>query len=1627
MREARRGSRGILRWNTRRRILKPWLELLEQRELLAPLLVTNTNDSGAGSLRQAILDANAGGGVLQTIDFNIPGNGPYTIAVGSGGHGALPAITNPVIIDGYSQGSSTPGNTSDDAKPNTNPVGQGLNTVIQIVLSGGSAGNGANGLTLAAGSGGSTISGLAVNSFRRESIRILSSGNTVAGCFLGTDASGSTGKGYNAGVDVVGLDNTVGGTTAAARNLILGGNGVGVLLDSGSSNNVVVGNLVGTNVAGTAAVAGLSAAVSIVNAPDNSIGGTAAGAGNVLTSILLQQAGATGNLIQGNLIGTNAVGTASIGGDIEVSAPNNTIGGTSTGAGNTIAGGIYFEAGGTGNTVQGNWIGVAADGSSPLGNPGYGVALGDSFNTIGGTTAGAANIIAFNDVGVDFTSSTATGDAILGNAIFSNSQLGIAGSPTQAPVLSSAVATAARTHVSGSLTGQANTDYRIELYASGKLDSDGTVQGQTLLGTVPVHIGGSGTTPITADVGSLPAGDNYVTATATPTGGDTSNFATAAFSSVLFTVTNTNDSGPGSLRQAILAADAAPGTQTITFGIPANDPNHVYYKNDGTAGQVSLSDIAVTTAASDANISDIDPDWPHSWFSIQPTSPLPDITKSVTIDGYSQPGSSVNSNPVGQGLNTVLRIEIDGASAGDAFSDPLMNVTAGSFTIQGIDFNRAQGLEIRFSSPSQSTNLVEGDFIGPDISGTIAFPSPVSGETFDGIDDKSVGSNTTIGGTDPSQRNLISGNSNSGYLSEGLGSSLILGNLIGTDRTGTRAVPNGNNGLSVGNATIGGLTAGSGNVISGNRGDGVRISDDTVVAGNNIGTDLTGGKPLGNGAAGVAFEFTGDTIEDNTIAFNGTGVSGIQSSAGQTFGDRITQNLIYSSGGLGIALGDPFDGDGSANYPAPNNQTGPNGLQNFPVLTAVTALPAGGTHIEGTLTSGYSKTYHLEFFANALRAASSAGLFSEGETYLGDTDVATDATGTGSFKVDLPALPAGQDYVTATATAPDGSTSQFSAVYPLGGPSTVVTNTNDDGIGSLREAIYVADLLPGSHTITFSIPPTDPRHFYYKNDGVAGQVSQSDIATTTAASDSAITNVDPDWPHSWFSIEPMTPLPPLRDINSINGYSQPGSSKNTLAVVQQGLNTVLKIEIDGQNVTGNGLTLQPDVNLDIGTSMIQGLAINRFGGNGIGLYSLSGDIIAGDFIGTDVSGTVALGNGQNGVYVSDVRNFTIGGTLNGASDLISGNASDGVYVVDDGITGRIDHDLVGTSSGLETLPNLLDGIELATADQPALSTELSPLQERSSSPSLAPSFAGVECAVDGLGYPIVGYYIPMIVPMSNPDISMGFAIIAGFARPVPHNYRLPTPGSNSLAANAATPGPAYEIDGDPAQLANYPAYPVLTAATNGVGTIVTGTLSTHPTGNYLLQFYSNAQLLPSGYGPAEQYIGSVNVTTNAAGTGSFTFQSPTAIRVGQFVTATATLLDSNGSPLATSEFSKGILVQQATSLTKPQVVKVSKTSLLKGHFNEGTSTIIIQFNEPMGALADSSKFYTLETPEKVRMGKKTTTKLVPVAFTSSFSGKNSISLKLAKPSKQPLTLIVRKGDPAANGQALPADVTTAVQ
>ena len=370
-------------------------------------IVINTNDAGAGSLRQAILNANASAGA-DIISFAIPGAGPFTITPAS----ALPTITNPVVIDGTTQ----PGFTG-------TPI---------VELSGASAGGG-NGLTISAG--GSTVRGLVINRFGAAGINLNSgSGNVVEGNYLGTNVAGTSALGNNLGINIFSpsTNNTIGGTTAAARNVIAGNGGRGISI-SGGSGNFVIGNYIGTNAAGTGALGngatGNSAGVGI-DTSNNTVTGNLI-SGNFGLGINILSTTATGNTIRGNLIGTNAAGTlalANTAAGINVNGPSNIIGGTTTADRNVISGnngnGINILSSATGTTVLGNFIGTNSTGSAAVPNTSGGVNLGTSNNVVGGLTAAARNVISGNGVpgsgvyafGVGVFG-TITGNQIQGNFI----------------------------------------------------------------------------------------------------------------------------------------------------------------------------------------------------------------------------------------------------------------------------------------------------------------------------------------------------------------------------------------------------------------------------------------------------------------------------------------------------------------------------------------------------------------------------------------------------------------------------------------------------------------------------------------------------------------------------------------------------------------------------------------------------------------------------------------------------------------------------------------------------------------------------------------------------------------------------------------------------------------------------------------------------------------------------------------------------------------------------------------------------------------------------------------------------------------------------------------------------------
>src|SRR5437588_171524 len=201
----------------------------------ATFVVTNTGDFGPGSLRQAILDANAAPG-LDTITFNIGGPSRTIKPVLS-----LPSITDPVVIDGTTQ----PGFAG-------TPV---------VELNG--ANSTSNGLSI--GAPGCTVRGLIINGFDGTGISIGSAGggSRVEGCYIGTDANGNAAvANFGPGVSILSSNNVIGGTTPAARNVISGNSDAGVQLElfcctgtnPTASGNVIQGNYIGLNAAGTAAL-----------------------------------------------------------------------------------------------------------------------------------------------------------------------------------------------------------------------------------------------------------------------------------------------------------------------------------------------------------------------------------------------------------------------------------------------------------------------------------------------------------------------------------------------------------------------------------------------------------------------------------------------------------------------------------------------------------------------------------------------------------------------------------------------------------------------------------------------------------------------------------------------------------------------------------------------------------------------------------------------------------------------------------------------------------------------------------------------------------------------------------------------------------------------------------------------------------------------------------------------------------------------------------------------------------------------------------------------------------------------------------------------------------------------------
>ena len=561
--------------------------------------VTNVNDSGAGSLRQAILDANGHAGA-DTIAFNIPGSGVHTIVIASN----MDAITSPVTIDGYTQSG---------ASPNTHPVGQGLNTVLRIEIDCTAAGGGigASCMTINGGAEGSIVRGLVVNRSPIPAI-IANAQTTIEGCFVGTDPTGTVAHGNGTGLRTDGGTGTVfGGTTPAARNLI-SGNGHGILfgpLGFGGSGHFVQGNLIGTDISGLAAIPNNNGIGIAFGTTTLLIGGTDVAARNVISGNsnagLTYAAGTpAGNnaVVEGNFFGTDVTGMAPLPNLFAVGGNDGglTLGGSAPGAGNVLSGhtggAMYVNCC---SILKGNFIGVAADGVTPMGNAGNGIDVYGSGNTIGGPNPGDGNVIAYNGAavsggaGIVVMGGGRVNNSIRGNAIFENKSngalpdrgLGISlnnggpssndpgdsdggGNLTQNwPIITSAVLerpSGNGTRIQGVLRSAPSTTYDIDFYsnpACSAFPKDYLEGRNPMGGSTQVTTDASGNASFDVVVPDNIEPGELVTATATDPNGNTSEFSQR----LVFGITPGSGPATGGTAVSLYGSDFAAGA-TVTIG-----------------------------------------------------------------------------------------------------------------------------------------------------------------------------------------------------------------------------------------------------------------------------------------------------------------------------------------------------------------------------------------------------------------------------------------------------------------------------------------------------------------------------------------------------------------------------------------------------------------------------------------------------------------------------------------------------------------------------------------------------------------------------------------------------------------------------------------------------------------------------------------------------------------------------------------------------------------------------------------------------------------------------------------------------------------------------------------------------
>ena len=1601
------------------------------------------DDNGPGSMNQAILDANANSGRPDVIMFNIPGTGPHTFQLGA----ILPPIMDRVFIEGSTQYnfSGTPLIEFD-----------GINVSTATCLD------------LQSSAGSSAIKNISI--FRYNTgIVLFGDGNTIQGNIIGTNASDNPILGNDTGILISGSDdNTIGGLTSGEGNIISGNTGSGIRAQG--NNNSIQGNYIGTTNDGQAALGNnvgvyLSGSGSVFVGPDNVISGnvnygvrimvgsghTVSGnyigtdasgladlgtqdygvyidgistgntiggplslnrnviAGHDVAGIALWDDGPGGNDVLRNAIGVDATGTNALPNNvgIEILRPGNTIGA------NVISGnanvGISIQSSGTNTQVVSNYIGTDETGTLSLPNS-IGIVVSSSDNTIGGNSAAEGNTIAYNTGKGIIIGSSAVNNGILSNSIFSNGDLGIdlanngvtfndagdgdsgANNLQNYPVLTAADSDPVS--IQGTLNSTPNENFTIQFFYSADFDPSGYGEGENFLGEQSVSTDGSGNAIINASFATtIPAG-SFISATATDLNFNTSEFSQVitATGTLTLTVTNTDDDGAGSLRAAMEAANANPGLDLIEFDIPGAGPH-----------------------------------------TIQPLSLLPEITDSVRIDGYTQTGAFVNTNPPGGGTNAVLMIVLDGSSlTGPEPSYRCLHISGGNSTIRGLVINHFSGEGIIISG-NEYFNYITGNFIGTDYTGTTSEMNGGTGIRIEGS------ANHFIGTGDAADKNVISANGAAGIEIElsGATGNYVLGNLIGVDATGLNDMPNNwadillNNGAS-GNF-IGGTTAGERNVFQKMN---ISFATDNQIMGNFIGVDVTGNNPLDSSPSGSGIFIINASDNyigpSNVISGQDSGIILTTSVGGETAQNRINGNFIGTNHNgqaavpnnigiyiqnnahrneIGVSQRNIISGNSHAGVLIEGNLATQNHVVNNYIGTDISGtLPMGnevfGIHIADSedntirgnvvsanggvernpgilLSNGTTNTTIMgnkigtDFDGDAALKNSGAGIAlnnspgnfigNQGEVDRNIIFGGIELGGAGTTGNQIVSNYIGPDATGNVALDPpnaegisigDGATSNvigpgniLSGINP--GNAIAINDQNTqgneiignyfgvkaDGTGLLSNrstniAIVNADsnIIGGLDTEDRNIISGSLLDYgiAIHSNSTGNQVLGNYIGTNTAG--------DLDWGNAGEGI-----LLDNADKTLIRGNLISGNGTHGITITNDSDDNTVSGNFIGTDVTGTGV---------IGNS-VDGITIsdlssnNTIGGTSAGAGNIisgnlrngvtirggdsNGNLVQGNFIGTDITGTVALGNALDGISMAGgTANNTIGGTVPGARNVISGNGGSGIGVVQPGTSGNIvQGNYIGTNAhGTSAIPNV-DGIWFGEEAANNIIGGLTPGARNVISGNNQfgisinnPGTSGNLIQGNAIGTDVSeGLALPndlggIVLTLNAGDNVIG-GLEGGAGNTIAFNQgpgvkTHPDAGTGNailgnsiysngflgidLSDNGVTQNDLDDADTGPN---NYQNFPVLNTVEFSAGYVtIDGSLNSTPSTEFTLQFFANQIADGTGYGEGETLLGTEVVTTDAGGDIGFNYTLPILVSSGQVITATAT--DPAGN---TSEFS----------------------------------------------------------------------------------------------------------------------------